>query len=134
MSLPIDLAVDSKTLKIFAKKAAIGSAIGIGSMILPGVILSVAGFSSGGVVPGSMAALWQSSIGNVVVGSSFALCQSVGAAGLSVPMMVSIGTTGVLIGTSAKFLANGSVHGIKLLGSGVSSTSQYVFGIVKSKL
>lgn len=124
---------DKSTIMALARKAAIGGAVGIGAVALPVVVLSVAGFSSVGVIPGSMAAVWQSSIGNVVGGSLFAACQSAGAAGLTLTTMTTIGAVG-FISTNAMTVARGSVHGIRILGSGLSSSSKFMYGIVKSKL
>lgn len=144
---------DNDQLKYFAKKAAIGAAVGVGAVALPGIVLGVTGFSSGGVIPGSIAAAWQSSIGNVAVGSLFAACQSAGAAGVSLTTMATLGTVGfvrftlnsfvacakeitynISRSTNARTAANGTVYGIKLVGSGISCSSKYLYGVVKSKL
>lgn len=124
---------DNDTLKYYGKKMAVGAAVSAGAVAIPGILLSVTGFASGGVVPGSMAAIWQSSIGNVAAGSIFAACQSAGAAGLSLTTIATLGTVG-FVSTNARTVANGTVHGVKLLGSGISGSSKFIYRVVKSKL
>ncbi len=56
-----------------------------------GLLPSLLGFSTAGVVGGSVAATVQSSIGNVVAGSAFSACQSVGAVGTAAALAAAAG-------------------------------------------
>ena len=61
--------------------AAVGTAVGVGTVAAAPVVLPAIGFSTTGVVAGSIAAVAQSTIGNVAAGSLFATLQSFGALG-----------------------------------------------------
>ena len=61
--------------------ALVGAGISLGAVVVAPAVLTIVGFSSGGVVAGSIAAGVQSSIGNVAAGSMFATLQSIGAIG-----------------------------------------------------
>lgn len=70
--------MDSKNIN----NALIGLAIGTTVLTIPGGILYLAGFKTGGVVAGSAAAVIHSKIGIVSAGSIFSYLQSLGAAGI----------------------------------------------------
>ncbi|XP_051010332.1 interferon alpha-inducible protein 27-like protein 2 [Acomys russatus] len=65
--------------------------------------LSAMGFTGAGIAAGSIAAKMMSAAaiangGGVAAGSLVAMLQSVGAAGLSIPSTVTLGTVGAIVG------------------------------------
>jgi len=78
-------------------KVAILASTASGVVAATGVGLTVAGFSSGGIVAASTAAGIQAGIGNLAVGSAMATLQSLGASGVFVTMGT-FGGVGLLVG------------------------------------
>ncbi|KAJ5637086.1 hypothetical protein N7490_006965 [Penicillium lividum] len=61
--------------------AVVGATVIAGPALVTAPVLSVAGFTSGGIQAGSAAAVVQSGIGNIAGGSLMAIAQSAGAGG-----------------------------------------------------
>ena len=81
--------------------AAVGVAVGAGTVVATPVILGAIGFTGAGIAAGSVAAYIQSAVygGSVASGSVFALLQSAGAAGIATASNTAIG--GILGGIGA---------------------------------
>lgn len=67
-------------------------------MVTAPVVLSAAGFTTGGVAVGSMAATAQSAIYGAFTGGVFSALQSAGAAGIGWARNAAIGAAGSLVG------------------------------------
>ena len=67
--------------------------LGGGATALTSGIITVVGFTKGGIGAGTLAAAIQSGIGNVAAGSTFAALQSAGATGL----VATVGTVGASV-------------------------------------
>ncbi|KAG9234938.1 hypothetical protein BJ875DRAFT_483683 [Amylocarpus encephaloides] len=94
----------------YAGAAAVSAAVGTVALSLP-FALTAAGFGASGVAVGSLAAGVQSSIGLVQVGSIFAWCQSVGAGGGALTVLLGYGYVG--IGTALGATLAGVLDGSK---------------------